>query len=79
MGHFLCRLVADEVVEGGQTSFRSFAHCHHDLLVRHIGDIAGGEHAGQVGATFLVGGDLAVLGQREMRAEIFMGVDFVVR
>src|SRR5690606_5462104 len=54
---------ADQVVERAQRGGRSGAHRDHDLLVRHRGRVAGGEHARDRGRTALVDHDLAARAQ----------------
>ncbi len=46
---------------GAQGSLRSFAGGHDNLLIFHIGDIAGGEHTRHAGRRLAVDNDLAVL------------------
>ena len=50
---------ADQVVEGAQRRGRAGAHGDDDLLVRHGGAVAGGEHAGHRGLAAVVDHDLA--------------------
>ena len=50
---------ADQVVEGAEGGGRAGAHGDDDLLVRHRGAVAGGEHAGHRGLAPVVDDDLA--------------------
>src|SRR5690606_17338054 len=54
---------ADQVVERGQRRLGAFAHRDHDLLVRHGGAVAGGEHARDAGLAAVVDHDLAARAQ----------------
>src|SRR5690606_26888494 len=51
--------VADQEVERAQRRGTAGTHRDHDLLVRHRGRVAGGEHARHAGGAALVDHDLA--------------------
>ena len=60
---------ADQVVEGAERGRRAGAHGDDDLLVRHRGAVAGGEHAGHRGLAAVVDHDLAARRQLDRALE----------